>query len=256
MESRIKNYVGIALIGALIFAVIFGFWFFSGYTNSLVSSRTFSASGEGTVVAVPDIAQFSFGVITEGGKNIADLQKENADKINKVIAFIKESGSKEKDITTEFYTIIPRYQYFNCPPERDVRPCPPPEIVGYTINQSISVKIRELNTTGAVIAGVVERGATTVSGPVFTVDDPTELQNRARKEAMMEAREKAQAIAQAGGFRLGRLVSLNEGVTPPPLPYYPEKSSILGRGGDGGAPVIEPGSQEVVVTVTLTYEIN
>lgn len=259
MTQQIRNYLGVAIIAAIIFGIILGFWYVGAFSSSRLPQRTFSSSGEGKTVAVPDVAELTFGVLTEGGKNLAALQKENTDKITSVMTFLKESGIDEKDIRTQSYNITPRYQYFSCPPvysPEEFKPCPPSEIVGYAVNQSILVKIRDLGKTGDVAAGVVERGANTVYGPVFTVDDPTELQNQAREEAMRKARDKAEAISEAGGFKLGKLVSVSEGVyVPLPIPYYARE---VGGGGDGfgGGPSIEPGSQEVRVSVTLTYEIR
>lgn len=257
MDKEIKNYLGVAAIIAIALALIASFWYISVYSQSAVPKRTFAASGEGRVVAVPDVAQLSFGVLTEGGKNISALQAENADKVNQIIGFLKENGIDETDIKTQYYNISPRYQYYYCPPpERGSEPtaCPPSEIVGYSINQSVSVKVRDLNKVGDIISGVVDKGANNVSGPTFTIDDPTEVQNQARAEAMAKAKEKAEAIAKAGGFRLGKLLSVQEGISSPPPIYYGLEAAY-GKGGDGG-PIIEPGSQEVRVSVTLTYEIK
>lgn len=257
MDKEIKNYLGVAVILAIILALIASFWYVSAYSKSVVPQRIFTASGEGKVVAVPDVAELSFGVLTEGGKNIGVLQKENSDKVNQIIAFLKENGVDEKDIKTQYYNISPRYQYYYCPPPEvggEARPCPPSEIVGYSINQSVSVKVRDLTKAGDMVAGVVDRGANTVSGPTFTIDDPTEFQNQAREEAMKKAKAKAEAIAKAAGFKLGKLISVQEGISVPSL-YRAEYALAYGKGGDG-APVIEPGSQEVNVSVTLTYEIR
>jgi uncharacterized protein YggE len=231
----------------------------NSFSKSVSPERNFSVNGEGKIIAVPDIAQFSFGILTDGGKNLADLQRVNSEKSNKVIAFLKENGVDEKDIKTQSYNISPRYQHFSCPPSiknTEIVPCPPSEIVGYTISQDISVKVRELNKTGDLVAGVIEKGANTVSGPSFTVDDPTTLQNQARKEAIIQAKDKARTIAEAGGFKIGKVISIQEGG------YFPQifRTQIYakdeGYGGDIESPSIEPGSQEIVVNVTLTYEIK
>lgn len=258
MDTKIKNYLGIAIITGIVFLIIVGLWYASAFSRSVAPSRTFSVAGEGKVIALPDVAELNLGVLTEGGKNLADLQKENTEKVNRVAAFLKENGIDEKDVRTQFYNITPRYQYFSCPPsvnKGEIVSCPPAEIVGYTINQSVSVKIRDLNKTGDIIAGVVENGVNTVSGPAFTVDDPTDLQNKAREEAIARAKEKAKAVAKAGGFRLGKLISISEGISfPQPVPFG--EQFALGKGGDFGGPSIEPGSQEIRVNVNLSYEIK
>ncbi len=257
MDAKIKNYLGVSIILSLALFVIAGFWYVASFSKSISSDRSFTVSGEGKVVAVPDVAELSFGVLSEGGKNLSDLQKENAGKANMVIALLKESGVDEKDVKTQSYTVTPRYKSYYCSPPGSgySTSCPPSEIVGYTVSQSIAVKIRDLNKTGDIIGGVVEGGVNTVSGPTFTVDDSTLLENQARQEAIYKAKEKAKAISQAGGFRLGKLLSLQEGI------YFssPISRSFLEKGGYGGDSAgidIEPGSQEIRANVTLIYEIQ
>ncbi|MEK9209262.1 MAG: SIMPL domain-containing protein [Patescibacteria group bacterium] len=257
MDTKIKNYLGWALIGGIIFSVGAGVWYVNSFSQSAPTNRNFFVAGEGKVVAVPDVAELTFGVLTEGGKNLGELQKENSEKINKVIAFLKENNIEEKDIKTQYYNISPRYQYFSCPfpLAGESVACPPAEIVGYSINQNVLVKIRDLSKVGDVLAGVVKKGANNVSGPNFTVDDPTELQNKAREEAISKAKQKAQAIAKSAGFRLGKLVSISENSFPQPMPYMME--SAFGKGGGPEiSPSIEPGSQEITANVSLTYEIK
>ena len=267
MSEKVKDYLGIAIIiGILVFA--YAAWSYVGtYSKSAEPSsfRSFSVSGEGKVVTVPDVATFTFSVVTEGGKNLSQLQKENIDKVNKAIAFVKNNKVDQKDIKTEGYNINPRYQYYECDrqvqiysPVFEPTPCPPPEIMGYTITQTVGVKVRDFSKVGDIVAGVVENGANSVSGLSFTIDDRTKAENEARAEAISKAKEKAKAIARAGDFSVGRLLSIEEG-------YQPYYGYGMGGGADAlslksaaGAPTptIEPGSQEVKITVTLRYEIE
>lgn len=262
MDAKIQNLLGISIISALLLFVAVSFWYVASFSKSAVPQRTFQVQGEGKVVAVPDVAELSFGVLTEGGKNLSALQKQNSEKVNAIIAFLKEQGVEEKDIKTQSYNISPRYQYYSCPPvilkgEESApvsRPCPPSEIIGYSVSQSTLVKVRDLDKAGDIVAGVVDRGANTVSGPTFTIDDPAQLENEARAEAIKKAKEKAQAIAQASGFRLGKLLTIQEGISyPQPIPFYAIEQA---KGGETTPPQIEPGSQEVRANVTLTYEIK
>ncbi|MEK7173829.1 MAG: SIMPL domain-containing protein, partial [Patescibacteria group bacterium] len=196
----------------------------------------------------------------------ADLQQANTQKTNGAIAFVKEKGVEAKDIKTQSYNVEPRYQYFNCGPiyregETNIYssglPCPPSEIVGYTVRTIVSIKVRNFEEVGAILSGVVQNGANSVSGLQFTVDDPTMVENEARAEAIAKAKEKAEALADAGEFRLGRLLSINE--SNGAVPYY---DRLYAEGIGGGmptaapAPVIEAGSQEFQITMTLTYEIR
>lgn len=261
MNNQIKNYLGVAIIIVLLVIGYAAASYVGTYSKSIQPSsfRSFSVSAEGKVVTIPDVAQFTFGVKTEGGKNIGDLQRENAEKVNKTIEFIKSNGVDTKDIKTTNYNLEPRYQYYDCSrPESSVTPCPPPDIVGYTITQTISVKIRDFNKIGDILAGVIKNGANEVSALSFAIDDPTKIQDQARNEAIAKAKEKATAVAKAGGFHLGRLLSIEEGYTPR---YYQDysttKLSAMGGGETATVPpAIEAGSQEVTVTMTLRYEIE
>jgi len=214
----------------------------------------FYVSGEGKAGAIPDIAQFSFGVVTQGGKKLADLQKQNSERANQVLNFLESQGLAKKDIKTEEYDIEPRYQYFSCPPDR-ASACPPPEIVGYTVRQRVLVKVRDLEVVGELLAGVVEKGANEASQLSFVVDDPAAVESEARAKAITQAKEKAKKVAQAGGFRLGKLLEVQE-VPQFDGPIYPIKGGFGGELAAVAAPTIEPGSKEVIVRVNLRYEIK
>lgn len=259
MNEKIKNALGIAISIAVL---VFGYAlisFVSTYSRSIEPSsfRSFSVTGEGKVTAIPDIAQFTFRVIGEGGKDLDALLKENTEKMNRAIEFVKGKGVEAKDIKTQSYNVEPRYQYYSCPSDRPA-PCPPPEIVGYTVTQTVSVKVRDFSKVGEILSGIIQNGANSVSQLSFTIDDPTKVENEARSEAIEKAKEKARAMAQAGGFRIGRLLSISEGgFSPPPYPsFYEEKALSGGATVPSVQPTIEPGSQEVTAKVTLTYEIE
>jgi hypothetical protein len=249
------------VIGLSVLMVALSAWnYASSYADSIQPSsfRSFAVSGEGKVTAVPDIAQISFSVLTEGNKDLGALQSQNTEKMNKVIAFLKGQGVEEKDIKTEQYNISPRYQYYSCPSQTySAQPCPPADIVGYTINQNVEVKIRDFAKIGSVLGGLVENGANTVSQLTFAIDDPTAVEMEARKEAMEKAKVKAEEIAEAGGFNVGRLLSVDENNYYPRPMMYKEALGMGGVAMDSAAtPNIQPGSQEVTVNVVLRYEIK
>lgn len=259
MSNNIKNYLAIALICFwAIMATLAGFAVHA-YSKSVTSAelRSFTVSGTGKILALPDVAKFTFSIVSEGGKDLGVLQKATVEKGNKAIEFIKSSGVDSKDIKTQNYSVEPRYQYFSCPPSKG-GPCPPAEIVGYTISQTILVKVRDFDKTGNILSGVVDRGANMVGQLEFTIDDPTEVQNRARAEAILKAREKAESIARAGGFDLGDLISIEEtGGSVPPIYSNLYRKEGIGFPADYlPAPTVEPGSEEVSVSVVLRYEIE
>lgn len=258
MNQSLKNalaFTGV-VIGLIIAVSAAYFTFYFAKSIQPSAYRSFTVTGEGKVSAVPDIATFSFSIITEGGKDMTALQKENTEKVNTAIAYIKDNGVEAKDIQTQDYSLNPRYQYYPC---ESGKPCPPSEIVGYTISQTVSVKVRVLEKAGALLSGVVNVGATNVSQLTFTIDEPTELQNQARIEAIADARQKAEEIAKSSGFRVGDVLSIDEtGASPYPMPYYRGMEMVKSDSGvaSAPAPTIEPGSQEIIVIVNVRYEIK
>lgn len=262
MDTKIKNYLGAGAVISMVMLAISSLIFAGIYAKSVEPSsyRNFSVSGEGKITAVPDVAQFSFSVITEGGKNIAELQKENSQKANGAINFLKQNGAQDKDIKTTNYNLQPRYQHFDCSSirlgtERN-KPCPPPEIVGYSVNQTVSVKVRDFNKISDLLAGTVQSGANAVSELSFIIDDKTALENKARQEAIENAMKKAESMAQAGRFNLGKILSINEEEGGMPRFSIREKLFSNGAGRADTAPEIEPGSQEVIINVSINYEIR
>lgn len=244
---------GIITIAALAYAAASYVHTYARSVNP-ASFRSFSVSAQGKAVVVPDIAQFSFSVITEGGKAVGALQKENSEKMNRINAFLKAESVGEKDIKTTHYAIDPRYQYYNCSEKGGV--CPPPDIVGYTISQSVQVKVRDFTKIGGILTGAVANGANSVSQLMFTIDDPVKPENEARAEAVQKAREKAAGLARAGGFSLGKLLSIEESSPSFPGQFPMLSDAKYGRGGEAGGPSIEPGSQDVSVSVSLRYEMK
>jgi uncharacterized protein YggE len=278
MNQTLKN-----VLGCVVAVVVLALGYAAvSYANSFGKSippssfRSFSVSGDGKATAIPDVAEFSFQVVTEGGNDIATLQATNTDAVNKAIAFVKSDGVADKDITTESYDVSPRYQTYDCSPTPVVYSaptqsvsgietvtqvaapaCPPASIVGYTVTQSVDVKVRDFSKIGDIMNGVVKNGANDVGALSFTLDDPTTVQNEARADAVTKAKAEAQAIAQESGFKIGRLLSVQESGGYQPAAYNMAQSSVVMKASDAAAaPVIQPGSQEVDETMTLQYEIE
>lgn len=259
MSPALKNLLGLAIIVSLAGFLYFGFVVTKTYDRSSepTNFRSFTVQGDGKAVGVPDIASFTFQVITEGDEDLAKLQTENATKMNAVIDFVAKQGIDKKDISTTQYSINPRYENVVCD-YRAGSVCPPAKIVGYTVQQMATLKIRDFKLTSPLLTGVVENGANTVSDIQFSLDNPTEVENEARAEAIEKAKAKAKSIAEAGGFSLGRLLEISEGYISPSVSYRGGAMMDMAVGSKEAAvaPTIEAGSQEIQIQVYLKYEIR
>lgn len=216
--------------------------------NSATTSNTVSFTGEGKVVAKPDVAVVSLSLLTEAVSSKA-AQDQNSAKSNAVTDFLKKQGVNADDYKTVGYNIYPQYRY----PQYDR-----PQISGYQVNQIMEVKIRDLDKVSAILDGVVTAGANQVNSFNYQIDNPEKLKAQAREEAIKDAEKKAQALEDQVDIKLGKIVNFMENIGgyPTPMYYAMDKSvSSMGMGG-GGGPSVPQGSSEIIVSVTVTYQIK
>ncbi len=235
-----------ALLWAGIIALVTVSYAACRWSRSLQPARTITISSEGTATVKPDIAMVSFTVVSEGADPVV-LQNDNNQKINQAIALVKGFAVDPKDIQTSGYSLSPRYQY-NAKTGKS-------SIDGYTLTQTVVVKIRNLDNAGKVLGGLPALGINQISGPNFSVEDPEKYLNDARGEAFAKARVKAVQLARFNGVSLGGVVSFSENQGGGyPMPMY---AKAEGMGGDHGSvpPQIEQGSEDVRVNVSVTFEI-
>ncbi len=233
--------------GLIVVLAIFLLVSISQKLNTATTTNTVSFSGEGKVLAKPDVAVIDFSIITEAATSKA-AQDANSEKSNKVTDFLKEQKIEDKDIKTISYNIYPQYEY---PRYGGV-----PKIKGYQVSQTIEVKVRDLGSVSSILDGVVTAGANQVGNLNFKIDDPEKLKAEARAEAIADAKKKAGELKDQVGIKLGKIVNFSEGVMGYPVPMY--ESSMLGKGGGvgGGGPSVPSGENEITVDVTITYQIK
>lgn len=190
-----------------------------------------TVTGTGAVTVTPDRAQLSFGVETRG-KTAREAMAANAAPMRRVIAAIRAAGAT--DVKTQYVQLSP------VATERG------PD--GFVATNSVSAVVRDLGKVAAVIDAAVEAGANQVQGPSFGRADEATLERDAAKAAYADARARAQALAQAAGVTLGRATAIVAGGGATPV--FAE--SKLAQ----DATPIEPGSQQVVAQVTVTFAIS
>jgi uncharacterized protein len=253
----IAKIVGIAAIVALAAYTYYSFVQAQNINNFPVS---ITVDGKGEVFATPDVATFTFSVMSKEDDAVA--AQENSSKImDGIVAYLEEKGVDKKDIKTTSYYMNPRYEYpqvapctqWSCPPQGE------PTIVGYEVNQSVDVKVRKTEDAGMLIAGVGEKGASNVGGLSFTIDDEESLMEEARELAISDAKEKAEALAKKLGVRIVRMNGYWEDQVG--MPYY-------GMGGDmmmdmamsakaEAVPAVLPtGESTITSMVHITYEVR
>jgi hypothetical protein len=197
-----------------------------------------TVTGTGSVKTVPDEAEFFLGVQTDG-ESAREALAANSEQMRRVLAAVRAAGVAKADVKTQDVSVSPDYSgdgHEN----------------GYTARNSVSVVIHHLARAGAVLDAAAKAGANEVYGPTLSRSDREELQAKALRSAVENARAKAEALADAGDVRLGGVTAISEGFDAGPGPVYADASVLRA---DKAAP-IEPGTEDVQATVTVTFAIG
>ena len=226
--------------------------------QDIVAQNTISVSGEGEVSAVPDIAKFSF-TVKEEAKTVSMAQKKATEKMNNAIDFLKKSGVEEKNIKTTGYNIYPRYEWQNKASSNYPHPDKKRVLIGYEVSQNISVKLKDIDKAGEILAGIGSLEVTNVSGLNFEIDDEDALKRQARKQAIEKAKTKAKELAKDLGVNLVRIVNYSSSEGNLYSRYgvmEMTKASGIDMANEIPSPEIPIGENEIKITVNITYEIK
>lgn len=212
-------------------------------------ARTMTVSGEGFVMATPDMAVVNVGVATQG-KTASEALAANTARMTALFQVIAGLGIEDKDVQTASVAVTPRYAPPD--PEHPDR-AQPGEIVGYDASNQVTVKVRDLRKLGdALDAFVSTAGANNLQGLAFDFSDPTPLRDEARKNAVADARRKAELYAESAGIKLGAIQSISESGG-----YYPPPYLSMARAADmKEAMPVSPGESRITANVSITYELE
>ena len=211
---------------------------------TLAEGTLLTVNADGKSEGRPDMATINLGVTTEGQTAQAALQ-ENARRMTALTQALRRAGVAERDIQTSNVSVHPQQQY---------RDGESPRIIGYQANNSVTAKVRRIDNTGRVIDAAVAAGGNTVNGVSFSYQDPDVQLDAARRDAIAEARRRAELYASALNMRVHRIVSVSEGGGySPPIPVAYERMAAQ----DAAAPTpVSPGEIETRVSVNVTFELR
>jgi uncharacterized protein YggE len=203
-------------------------------------------SGRGEIQAAPDVAVVDLGVQAQAD-SVAEAQSMASQAMQDVMAALKANSIDDKDIKTTGYNV---WQQTRWDPDNQIE-----VVTGYQVSNSVEVKVRNVDTAGAVIDAVVQAGGDyiRVSGISFQVDDPSDYLDQAREEAMADARNKAEQLADLAGVSLGSPTFVTESSETPVL--YPVRMASAPMEQAAGGASVNPGETTIVATVQIIYEI-
>jgi len=202
-----------------------------------------TVSGSGEASGEPDVAVLSLGVEARAD-SVGAAREQAANSMDAMLDALKQGGVEEKDIQTTRFNVQPVYDFSNNKQE----------LIGFTVSNIVTAKIRQIDDTGDLIDAAVVAGGdlARVENLTFTIDDPSTLEQEARVEAMEEARSKAETLAQAGGIELGAPISISETGGVVPVPFG---AADLARAEEASTP-IQVGELDVTVTVQVVYGVE
>ena len=208
--------------------------------------RNVTVVGIGRVSLVPNIARISVGA--EVRASTVTEAKDNVDRQMKAIAAaLKELGIDEKNTQTSYYSIYYEQEPYQLPAREGGARAEPQGM--YRVSSMLEVTVRDVEKAGEVLDGVVAAGANQVYGVSFTVSDDQKWQSQARKEAMADARSRAEELSSLAGVELGEVLSVSEVIGGGVVMAFAER----GMGGGGG---ITPGELETSTQVQVTFAIR
>ncbi len=243
MTQQLKS----ALLVPMAITLLGGAIYLTGKTMEVHSQsrETISVTGTGKVSGKPDIAVLQFGVNTgrqASAQRALTVLAQNMDKITQTMI---EFGVDTEDIATQSLWLNPAFDWID---GQQISK-------GFEATQNVNVKVRDLEKIGNILTKAAGAGANQIGGVTLTIDNPEDVRAQAREIALKNARTKADALSKQLGVRLGKVVSYTDGV----VGAYdnPAMMGGVGMGGGGGADLSVPtGSQDVIVNVTVSYEIR
>ncbi|MFA6250827.1 MAG: SIMPL domain-containing protein [Candidatus Shapirobacteria bacterium] len=206
--------------------------------------ETVTVTGEARSQQTNQIATFTAGVnVTNDNKDQA--VKEVNQRVEAIIASVKQFGIKAEDIKTQNINIYQEDQEYI---DKGVRKYRPGQ---WRVGNNIEIVLREVSKAAQLADLLASSGATTMFGPNFTFDNTNQAERELFGEAMEDAKEKAESLAKLAGRRLGKVINVNEGGGG--MDFRP----MAVKEGMGGAGVpVEPGSTTVSKTLTVVYELR
>lgn len=211
-------------------------------TQTIAGTRL-DITATGQVMRVPDVAVISAGVVSRSASASGALQ-DSANRMSQVLAALKRAGVADVDIQTSNVSLNPEYRY----PENQS-----PQLVGYTASNNVTVRFRDIRSSGKILDALVAQGANQINGPTLVVDKPEAALDEARVKALAAARARAELYARNLGLHIVRVVAVNEQAE---FGNQPIPMVMTGARMASAETKIEPGQQKLQVSVAMTFELR
>jgi uncharacterized protein YggE len=247
MNDNFKgSFVKILILVLLVFAGIYLLpWRSLNWGRlELAPSSTISVTGYSESKEKNQIATFTAGVSRTSDNKDEAVAYVNQ-KVGEIITAVKEFGVASEDLKTQNINIYQKEETYYEDGRQKSRPGQ------WSVGNSVEITLRDVEKASALTSLLSSTGATNVYGPNFTLDNTKKAETDLLKEAIDDARAKAEIVASAAGRKLGEIISVNEGG----VATSPMALKLEGLGGGGGG-ASQPGTGTVSKTVSVTFELD
>jgi uncharacterized protein len=205
-----------------------------------------TSQGDGTVMAAPDMATITLGVETRN-ESASVAARENAELMNETVSALLSAGIKREDIQTTQYTISTFAQdqtLETSVPANTTKPI-------FVVTNQVTVQTNNTTDIGPVLDAAIASGSNSIQGISFDIRDPKPQMDLALKDAVNDARRKAEVVASAAGVKLGKVLEISGGYS------FVSSGSARSYALQAAAPTpVLPGQVEVTASISITYEIT
>lgn len=181
-----------------LFAILMAMMLFC--MTALAEPPVMTVTGTGVVSVKPDTATISLGV-REAAKDVSEAQSAVSAKVLDVVETLEGMGVSEDDIHTNSLYVYMDYDY-DSSSSNGVR--------GYIAENTVSVKVTDVENVGKYIDAAFTAGANTFNGIDFSASDTKAEKKQAMELSVKNAREKAEILAAAAGMRISGIQAIRE----------------------------------------------
>jgi uncharacterized protein len=215
--------------------------------STSLKNNTLFVTGSATTNRKNDKVTVSLGV-ESADKTAQNALSSNSKLMNNIINALKGSGVQENETSTSSFTINPNYNYSEYGSKGD--------LIGFTVTNSIHITSSNIDSISQWIDTAVKNGANIVNEIYFSIspNKMDKINNGLLKEAVGNAKSKADLVAEAAGLKIAGIKSITIGESgfppvPGPIPVY---SKSVAFDETSSTPIIA-GEQEISATVSIVY---
>ncbi|MFC0778770.1 SIMPL domain-containing protein [Flavobacterium sp. HJSW_4] len=214
------------------------------YGQEIKQVPLINVNGEGKVKVAPDQVCISASVETKGN-NAKDVKKQNDEKMDAVLKFIKKMNIPTADFKTKQVALNPQYDYEK-------------KKTSYNATQTVEIVVKDLAKYDELMEGLVQQGINRIDRVSFESSKLAQYQSEARKLAMKDAKVKAEEYVSVLGQKVGKAftISDNSQVYHPQPMYAAMRMKEADSMGGAANETLAIGEIEITANVSVSFVLD